>query len=104
MVHPIFAAAACNTGNLLGFIPHWWEYLNTNTDSLGQCAINFNFPNDILAVGLALLDILLRLAGFIAVISIIIAGIQHLFTGGNPEAAANARRRLLTALMGLLIA
>jgi type IV secretory pathway VirB2 component (pilin) len=73
-------------------------------DPLGQCAPVFNFPNDVLAVALALIDILLRVAGFVAVISIIIVGFQHIFTGGNPENAANARKRLLYAILGLLIA
>lgn len=109
MVHllSIFAAVdpACNKDSFI-FLPHWWEYLNVQPDpkGLGQCAVDFNFPGDVLPLGLALVDILLRVAGFLAVIAIVIAGIQHLFTGGSPEKAASARRRLFSALLGLLIA
>jgi type IV secretory pathway VirB2 component (pilin) len=71
---------------------------------LGQCSPQFNFPNDLLAVGLAVIDIMLRLAGFLAVISIIIAGFNHLFTGGSPEKAAAARSRLINSIIGLIIA
>jgi hypothetical protein len=104
MIHLFFADATCTQPSFFNFLPHWWEYLKTAPDPLGQCSPVFKFPNDILAVALAMIDILLRLAGFVAVISIIIAGFQHLFTGGNPENAANARKRLLYAILGLLIA
>jgi hypothetical protein len=103
MIHLFFAAADCNKDTAI-FLPHWWEYLKTSQDALGQCAVDFNFPTDLLGVGLAVLDILLRIVGFVAVISIIIAGTQHLFTGGNPEKAASARKRLFASIMGLLIA
>src|SRR5665213_100264 len=103
-----FAAAAgtaCTISNhAFFFLPPWWEYLKTTTDALGQCAPSFTFPNDIFSVGLALVDILLRVAGFAAVVSIIIAGVQHLLTDGNPEKAAAARRRLYNSVIGLLIA
>jgi len=105
MIHLFFAADVCNKSTFI-FLPHWWEYLKVDPkgDALGQCSFIFNFPNDLLAVGLGILDILLRLAGFVAVISIIYAGIQHLFTGGNPEKAAAARKRILSSLVGLVIA
>lgn len=86
------------------FLPSWWEFLGSTTDQLGQCAPQFTFPGDIWLVGLAVLDMLLRLAGFIAVISIIVAGFQLQFTGGNAEKAAAGRRRLYNSLIGLAIA
>lgn len=86
------------------FLPPWWEYLNGAGDALGQCSPAFSFPGSILPVGLAVLDMLLRVAGFIAVISIMIAGTQYLFAGGNPEKAAGARSRLYNSLIGLAIA
>jgi hypothetical protein len=87
------------------FLPPWWEYLkNSTTDALGQCSPTFSFPNDIWLVGLAVLDMLLRIAGFVAVISIIIAGFQHQFTMGDSQKAAAARRRIYNSLIGLAIA
>lgn len=106
---PFFFAAlpkACQTSSFF-FIPHWWEYLPQSeftTDAVGGCTINFNFPNDVWLVGLAVLDMLLRVAGLAAVVSIIIAGFQHQFTMGNAEKAAAARRRLYNSLIGLAIA
>ena len=93
-----------SSGHAFFFLPHWWEYLGGSYDALGQCSPVFSFPGSILPVGLAVLDMLLRLAGFAAVIGIIIGGVQHQFTGGNPEKAAGARKRLYNSLIGLGIA
>jgi hypothetical protein len=96
--------------NFLGFLPPWYEYLPGKIDSLSNCAPSFSDAagkfqlNDIWLIGLAVLDILLRLAGFIAVISIIISGFQHQFTMGAPDKAAAARRRMYNSLIGLAIA
>jgi hypothetical protein len=89
------------------FLPTWWEYLGQGTqDFLGQCTptVVFTNPADITAIALAILDMLLRVAGFVAVGSLIFAGIQHLFTDGNPEKAAAARRRIYNSIIGLVIA
>ncbi|MBX4197653.1 pilin [Candidatus Saccharibacteria bacterium] len=103
---PFFFAAACTPAKTrFLFLPPWWEYLKGGTtDALGQCAPNFTFPGDIWSVGLAILDMLLRIAGFVAVISIIVAGFQHQFTMGDPQKAAAARRRIYNSLIGLAIA
>jgi len=86
------------------FLPTWWEYLTTKIDALGECSPVFTFPGDILNVGLALLDMLLRVAGFAAVISIVIAGAQYILANGVTDKAAAARRRLYNSLIGLAIA
>lgn len=103
-MHAYFAAAsdAC-TKNTFFFIPHWWEYLKT-TASGDQCSIDFHFPGDIFGIALAVLDILLRLAGFIAVVMIILAGFQYIFSLGNPEKITNSRKRITNGLIGLAIA
>ena len=98
IAHPLFAAASCS--HSFFFLPSWWEYLSTKAN----CDVVFNPPGDIWLVGLAIIDMLLRLAGFLAVVSIIIAGFQMQFAGGNPEKAATARRRVLNSVYGLIIA
>jgi hypothetical protein len=101
LMSPFFGAACAKP--FFFFIPPWWAYLETTDTPLG-CKINFDPPGDLWLVGLAVLDMLLRLAGFLAVISIIIAGVSHIFSGGNPEKAASARKRLYNSLIGLAIA
>jgi len=101
MLTAIFAATACDKGSFF-FFPHWWKYLNTSVVN-GQCQINFNFPSDIWLVALAITEMLLRFAGLAAIISIIIAGVTYIASGGNPENAAKARRRIYNSLIGLAI-
>ncbi|HZP55289.1 MAG TPA: pilin [Candidatus Saccharimonadales bacterium] len=86
------------------FLPTWYEYLNFTADPSGGCSVAINFPQDTLPIGLAILDILLRLAGFVAVIAIIISGIMYITATGSPEKAAAARKRLYNSLIGLAIA
>jgi len=83
--------------------PHWWKYLHGEYDPLGKCAPAFSFPNDILAVGLAIIDILLRLAGLVAVVSIIIAGISYITATGSADKVTAARKRIVNSLLGLAV-
>lgn len=98
------AAPPCtiNSHSFFGF-PPWWKYLGTQTDPLGKCVPSFNPPGDIWAVGLAVVDMLLYLAGLVAVISIIIAGVQYIMTVGNAEKGVSARKRIVNSLIGLAI-
>ena len=102
----LFAAPgdACNLpSSTFFFLPPWWEYLKGAQDQLGQCTPAVNFPHVILPIGLALLDILIRLSGLVAIVSIIIAGVTYITSSGNPEKAASARKRIYNALIGLAV-
>ena len=110
-LHNLFFAAGISPGDpcqmsktKFFIIPPWWEYLSGQRDPLLQCSPAFHFPTDIWAVGLAVLDMLIRLAGFVAVVSIIIAGLQYVTATGNAEKATAARRRIINSLIGLAIA
>jgi len=98
------ATPVCSIPNhsFFGF-PSWWEYLNVEVDPLGKCAPAFSFPNDILAVGLAIVDILLRFAGIAAVISIIIAGITYITAAGSADKITASRKRIVNSMIGLAI-
>ena len=101
--------AACNpntdnaNSGFFGF-PHWWAYIkNGEIDAFGKCTPKVNFPNDIWAIGLAIVDMLLFAAGLVAVISIIIAGLEYMFTMGNSEKGVSARKRVVNSIIGLAI-
>lgn len=90
-------------------IPHWWEYLTGTQGPLGvkDCIPHIDLSNNpagIWLIGLAVLDMLLWLAGFLAVVSIIVAGVQLITAEGNPEKGKSARNRLINSLIGLAIA
>lgn len=92
--------------NLFFFLPPWYEYLKMAPDQLGRCSPTVHFPQDLGALWgilLAGIDILLRLGGFIAVISIIVAGIDYMMTMGNSEKGVSARKRVVNSIIGLAI-
>ncbi|HVO86167.1 MAG TPA: hypothetical protein VMT23_00345 [Candidatus Binatia bacterium] len=99
----IFAAAPCASHTFF-FLPTWYEYLNTSTDSINHCTIAFQPPGDIWKIGLAVIDILLHIAGLVAVGSIMYAGAEYLFTQGNAEKGISARKRIVNSIIGLAIA
>jgi hypothetical protein len=82
-------------------LPHWWQYLPTQVDELGHCSPVVTFPDDLLAIGLAITNILLRIAGLAAVISIVIAGISLITAVGATDKITAARKRIQNALIGL---
>ena len=87
--------------------PHWWQYIKTGrVDALGGCTPTVDFSNGpmpLLQIGLAVIDILLYLAGIVAVVSIIIAGISYITAAGSPDQITSARKRIQNALIGLAI-
>jgi len=94
-----FAAASCKSG-FLG-MPHWYEYLQLGTD----CQVtNFSMPGDLLLIALAIIDMLLRVAGLVAVFFVIFGGIQYATSQGNPDATAKAQSTIINALVGLALA
>jgi ABC-type antimicrobial peptide transport system permease subunit len=111
LIPSIFAAgvpgATCTLPKPYFFVlPPWWEYLNGAYDQLGKCSPSItssDLSHVILPIGLAALDILLRAAGLIAIISIIIAGVSYITSGGNAETVAKARGRIYNSLIGLAI-
>jgi hypothetical protein len=100
VIQQFFAATTCN--HSFFFLPNWWEFLPKQPQP-PACVINAAFPDDLWGVALAILDMLLRVGGFLAVISIIIAGVQYITSTGSPEKGTSARKRLTNSLIGLAI-
>ena len=113
----------CRYKTFFGLTP-WYAYLgdefsstNEGVNDGGNCTIKcFNFlaqekanacgvkHSDIPYVLLAVIDSLLRVAGIVAVVFVIISGIKYITSSGNPEATASAQSTLINALIGLAIA
>lgn len=91
-----------NPNNKFFGIPHWWDYIHKGEkDYSGRCVPHVDFPNGVWAIGLAVVDILLFVAGLIAVVMIIIAGINYITSMGNPEKTVSARKKITNSLIGL---
>jgi len=107
----VFAATNCNPGGFLGF-PTWYKYLtiqSTPDPYTGGVSCNvsgFSFwpPTDFLLVFLAVLDILLYVAGMVAVVFVIYGGVKYILSQGNPENTKKAQTTIINALIGMVIA
>lgn len=92
-----------NHASFFGF-PPWWKYINKGSyDGLGNCTPTITFPSGILNIAFAVIDMLLYLAGIVAVISIVIAGIGYITAVGNAESITKSRKRIVNSLIGLAI-
>lgn len=105
---PIFTqfAAAC-TQSSPGFLdfPTWYKYLPNETVA-GKCSpiIDISDASSIGKIILAVVEILLRIGGLVAVGFVIYGGIQYILSQGDPQKAVSARHAVINALVGMVIA
>lgn len=95
--------SGCNHGRLLLGFPTWYQYLDTELDSSGRCQPIIDGITSVLSIGVAVLDIMLRLAGILAVAFIIVGAFKYIISGGEPDRAKSARNTIINALVGLVI-
>lgn len=100
-------AAYCDpnkdAGNFFN-LPHWYQYLQGETDPIsGKCIPKLSDFNDIWAVGLAIIDILLVIGGLAAVAYVIYGGFQYIISQGEPDRTSAAKNTITNALVGLVI-
>jgi ABC-type Fe3+ transport system permease subunit len=88
--------------NFLGF-PQWYSYLAHAHPGDG-CAPKLTGINDVWLIGLAVVEILLRVAMLAAIAFTVYAGIKFAASRGNSDKVQSARNTLLDALTGLIIA
>lgn len=107
-------AASCRGGNFLGF-PPWYKYLpgadNTIYDYgskpplvIGHaCTPQIHAIGDVWLIGMAILEMLLRVAALAAIVLVVWGGIQFISSQGEPDKTAKARSTVINALIGLVI-
>ena len=99
-----FAAVAGNCKAGFFGLPHWYEYLNVSVQN-GTCSVtDFKFPGDLTLVALAIAEMLLRIAGLVAVGFIIYGGIKYVISQGEPDNVQQAQNTVINACIGLVIA
>lgn len=93
------AAVSCQN-TFLG-LKAWYYYLQLD----GHCqVINFTplgANSSVLLILLAIIDDLLRIAGLLAVIFVIVSGVKYMTSQGSPDGTAKALSTLINALIGL---
>jgi hypothetical protein len=99
------AGTKCDLPNSMFFgFPTWYKYLEGEQDAFGKCTPKVTEAKGLLPIGLAILDMLLRLAGLVAVIFLIYAGFQYITSQGEPDKTTQAKDGIINALVGLGIA
>lgn len=104
LIQPYFAAPCAAKNTFFGF-PNWWKYLSSKQID-GQCVPTVNLSTNLDAlwgIGLVVVEILLRLAGMLAVVYIIFAGYVFIRSAGSPDKVTAARGKIQSAVVGLII-
>lgn len=103
------ATNSCASRGFFG-LPTWYKYLvdagkmAPNADT-GRCEFVATFGvADLGLIALAVLDIVLRLAGLIAVGYTVYGGVQFVTSQGEPDLSKKARQTIINAIIGLIIA
>lgn len=93
-----FFAAQCESEFLM--LPAWHRNLRKDLD----CQIVINKLSDIWTIVANIADILIHLAGLLAVVFIIYGGIRYITSQGESENLQSAKKILTNAIIGLILA
>jgi hypothetical protein len=86
-------------------LPTWYSYLPGQTDAIdpSKCIPTINSYNQLPAIGLAVVDILLHLAGLLAVAFVMYGAFLYVTSHGEPDRVSSAKDTLINAIIGLVI-
>ena len=101
-------AADCSGSNIILTFPAWYRGLS-EAEANGGCAIKSpdavgGLEPFIWKIVLNVVDMLLQIAGYIAVGFIIYGGFLYMTSGGSADRAVQAKKSILNAIIGLVIA
>jgi hypothetical protein len=105
-------AAPCSHGSFFG-IPPWYKYLDGKNSTVTSivdgstgvpvCTPVLSSINDFWLIGLAVIEILLRVGMLAAVFFVVYAGIKYTNSRGNPDKVESAKKTLIDAIAGFAI-
>ncbi|MDZ7744461.1 MAG: hypothetical protein U5K77_01745 [Candidatus Saccharibacteria bacterium] len=112
------ASGECASGGGFFSFPTWYEYLEyeyldgSQEGEIEGCSLTLPTDKDgntdvgatAGRVLLAVFEIILRIAGLVAVAMVIFGGFKYMLSQGEPEATKGARTTIINALIGLGIA
>ena len=97
-----FAGPSCPSNGFLNF-PTWYKYL-PSVDGSDPCAAKISGLSDVWLIVAAVIEILLRIAAIAAIVFVVWGGVQFITSQGQPEKTAQARKTIINALGGLVLA
>ena len=101
----VAAGSKCSPGSGGLPLPTWYQYL-PGKNTAGGCQINTEGLGGkvIILILMAVFDMLMYIAGVVAVVMVIWGGFKLLTSSGEPQKIAAARTTIFNALVGLVIA
>jgi type IV secretion system pilin len=108
-IYMYFAAACDARPNFFSF-PTWYKYLPKRNPEVGIvndqkiCSPHISNINDFWLVGLAVVEILLRIGVIAAIIFVMLGGMKYVNSRGNADKTESAKKTIVDALIGLVIA
>jgi ABC-type Fe3+ transport system permease subunit len=100
-------AIACTPGDGGLFLPTWYKYLEGGrTGVTDKCTVVINSEDLAGTAGrimLALIEILLRVGGLVAVAFVIYGGFNYITSQGQPDHTKSARQTIINAMIGVVI-
>ncbi len=89
-------------------LPVWYKYIEYKYEgAVQECQLRLDIgsnPEHIALIGFAAIEIMLRIAGLIAVGFVIYGGAQYITSQGEPDGVARAKNTIINALIGLAVA
>lgn len=107
-----YFAVNCNTNQNFFALPTWYKYLQSAgylkySEFSQACEVQIEEKFDLhffTLIGLGILDIMIRIAGLVAVGFVIFGATQYITSRGEPDKAKKALGTIINALVGLAIA
>lgn len=117
-INKVYASGPAACYKKTGFMgmPTWYEYLDVGDKNGDPCAIlgptekdaegndTFSLRLALPRIILAIVEILLRVAGMVSVGYIIFGGIKYTLSQGEPDGVEKAKKTVLNSLIGLAVA
>ncbi len=94
----LLAADICSKSD---FLPDLYKNLHS---AAPQCEVQIDSFGSITTLILNIIGIALFLAGFLAVVFIVIGGIQYTTSGGDEKKVAKAKSTIINAIIGVVLA
>ena len=110
----VTAGEACTpqSGDFLG-LPKWWAYLSGQQvpsnpsdpkSSVFYCAPQITHLSDVWLIVAAIIEAMLRIAALVAIGYVLWGGIEYVRSQAEPGKTEEARKTIINALVGLVIA
>ena len=95
-------AQTCDTSTSFFGFPHWYKYLDGQGTGK-ECVPVFSKLSDIWLIGLAVIEMLIRVAAIAALIFVVYGGVRYILSRGNPDKITASRLTIQDAIIGLII-